>query len=96
MQNIGSTIVTWQVLTRYILNNEHIVVVILNWHVQEILVPPASAQNGGKHNFYKIETANHFTTCKPTDKNDPMYKRLLEVLEGCVKNDTRINISVDN
>jgi hypothetical protein len=66
------------------------------WHVQGILIPPALAQNGAKHKFYKIEIANHFTTCKPTNKNDPMYKRLLEVLEDCVKNDTRINISVDN
>jgi hypothetical protein len=64
--------------------------------VQGILVPPTLAQNGVKHNFYKIETTNHFTTCNPIDKNDPMYKRLLEVLEGCVKNDTRINISIDN
>jgi hypothetical protein len=60
------------------------------WHVQGILVPPASAQMGAKHNFLKIETANHFTTCKPKDKNDTMYTKLLEVLKLCVKNDTRI------
>jgi len=66
------------------------------WHVQGILVPFASAQIGAKKNFYKVETANHFTTCKPTNKNDPMYKRLLEILECCIKNDAKINILVDN
>ncbi len=65
------------------------------WHVQGILVPFASAQIGAKKNFYKVETA-HFTTCKPMNKNDPMYKRLLEILECCIKNDAKINILVDN
>ncbi len=58
-------------------------------------MPPASAQMGAKRSFYKIETANHFTTCKPTDKDDPMYKILLKVLRS-VKNDIRIDISGDN
>jgi hypothetical protein len=64
--------------------------------VQGILVPPTSAQMGAKHNFFKIETANHFTTCKPKDKNDTMYTKLLEVLKLCVKTDTRIDILSDN
>jgi hypothetical protein len=64
--------------------------------VQGILMPPASAQMGAKHNFYKLETANRFTTCKSIDKNDALYKKLLEVLELCIKNDTRIDISRDN
>jgi hypothetical protein len=62
----------------------------------EILLPFASAQIGAKKNFYKVETADHFTTCKPTNKNDPMYKKLLEFLECCIKNDAKINILVDN
>jgi hypothetical protein len=66
------------------------------WHVQDILVPSASAQKGAKNNFYKVETADHFTTCKPRNKNDPIYKKLLEFLECCIKNDAKINILVDN
>jgi hypothetical protein len=66
------------------------------WHVQGILVPFASAQKLVEKNFYKVETANHFTTCKPMNKNDRMYRILLDILECCIKNDAKINILVDN
>jgi hypothetical protein len=66
------------------------------WHVQGILVPFASAQKSAKKNFYMLEAANHFTTCKPRNKNDPMYQILLNFLERCVKNDGTIKILVDN
>jgi hypothetical protein len=64
--------------------------------VQGILVPFASAQKLAKRHFYKVETTNHFTTYKPMNKNDPMYRILLDILECCVKNEDKTNILVDN
>jgi hypothetical protein len=43
------------------------------------VVPRASA--GG--NCYVLEDCDHFTVCKPIDKSDPSYDKLVFVIRKC-------------
>jgi hypothetical protein len=54
-------------------------------HMQEVLVPKASAFQLSNNNNYKIEDVNHLTICKPPNKNHPSYSLLLECLKICMK-----------
>ncbi|CAK9236445.1 unnamed protein product [Sphagnum troendelagicum] len=53
-----------------------------NWGV---LVPFASAIQLSNNNHYKIEDANHFTICKPPNKDHPSYYLLLKCLRICME-----------
>jgi hypothetical protein len=55
-------------------------------HVQEILVPYASAQRLSSNNCYKIEDLNHLTICKPPTRDHISYSKLVDYLKICLKN----------
>jgi hypothetical protein len=54
-------------------------------HVQEILVPYASAQRLSSNNCYKIEDLNHLTICKPPTRDHISYSKLVDCLRTCLK-----------
>jgi hypothetical protein len=54
-------------------------------HVQEILVPYASAERLSGNNYYKIEDANHLTICKPPTRDHISYSILVDCLKMCLK-----------
>jgi hypothetical protein len=43
----------------------------------------SSAQRSARHNFYKVEDADHMEVCKP--KEHPSYWMLLQFIRTCGK-----------
>jgi len=47
-------------------------------------VEDASAMRLSNRNFYKVESANHFSVCRPSSRDDESYQKLLSVLNPII------------
>ncbi len=65
---------------------EHVVRICwMKWIFKAILVDFSSAQRLARHNYYKVEDADHMEVCKPLSRKHPSYELLLQFIIDCRK-----------